>query len=183
MLFNTATGSDDAGFYVGDSPDANATLLGNRAADNLFGFFVRNAEHGTIGVNRTHDNCVGMLFLGDAPGPAGAFSVVANDVSHNTKACPAGEGPPFSGVGIGIQGAHDMDVRVNRIVDNVPSGPTDATGGVVLMAGFGGTGPSNNRVTRNAILRNSTDIVWDGSGSGNVLQPNSCETSDPAGLC
>lgn len=183
-LFNTATGSAEAGFYIGDSPQANATLIGNRSAGNLFGFFIRDAEHGTIAVNRATDNCVGILFLADAPGPDGAFSVVANEVSHNTKACPATEdGPPASGIGVFIFGAHDVSVRANAILDNQPSGPTFATGGVVVATGSGGTPPLNNRVQGNVIKRNSTDVVWDGTGTGNVLQPNFCQTSDPSGLC
>ena len=72
-LLNTATNSAEAGFYIGDSPQANATLVGNQSSGNLFGFFIRDAQHGTITANRAHDNCVGVLFLADAPGPDGAF--------------------------------------------------------------------------------------------------------------
>ncbi len=183
-LFNTATGSAEAGFYIGDSPQANATLIGNTSTNNLFGFFVRDAEHGTIAVNRAQDNCVGILFLADAPGPDGAFNVVANSISHNDKACPPSEdGPPASGVGVFIFGAHDVSLHANSIVDNQPSGPSVASGGVVVATGMGGTAPLNNRVQGNVILRNSTDIVWDGTGTGNVLSPNACQSSDPSGLC
>ncbi|MGZ4735986.1 MAG: right-handed parallel beta-helix repeat-containing protein [Acidimicrobiia bacterium] len=183
-LFNTATGSAEAGFYIGDSPQANATLIANRSTNNLFGFFIRDAEHGTLAVNTATDNCVGALFLADAPGPDGAFSVVANNFSHNDKACPATEdGPPASGVGVFIFGAHDVSVHGNTILDNQPSGPSLASGGVVVATGLGGTPPQNNRVQGNLIKGNSTDIVWDGTGTGNVLKPNACVTSDPAGLC
>jgi hypothetical protein len=41
----------------------------------------------------------------------------------------------------------------------------------------------NNVVKGNVILRNGTDILWDGTGTGNVLQPNLCAVSDPSGLC
>jgi hypothetical protein len=41
----------------------------------------------------------------------------------------------------------------------------------------------NNRVQGNLILKNTIDIIWDGSGTGNVLKPNWCETSNPAGIC
>ena len=184
MLFNRASGSDEAGFYVGDSPDANAKLFGNDSSDNLLGIFVRNALHGTIAGNRVHRNCVGVFFLGDAPGPVGQFDVRFNKIARNTKACPASEeGSAVSGVGVGIEGANGVNVHHNLIVKNVPSGPTDASGGVVLRTGEGGTAPTDNTVRRNVIRGNQPDISWDGTGSGNVLSPNRCATSVPADLC
>src|SRR5262249_49741658 len=45
---NRATNSSEAGFYIGDSPQANATLVGNVSSGNLFGFFIRDAQHGTL---------------------------------------------------------------------------------------------------------------------------------------
>ncbi len=183
-LFNTATNSAEAGFYIGDSPQANARLVGNRSSGNLFGFFIRDAEQGTLTANRAQDNCVGVLFLADAPGPDGAFRVVGNTIRHNDKACPATEdGPPASGVGVFIFGAHDVKILGNAILDNQPTGPSIASGGVVVATGMGGTAPLNNRVQGNVIVRNATDIVWDGTGTGNILRPNRCRTSDPSGLC
>ena len=184
-LFNTASGSAEAGFYIGDSPQANATLIGNRSSGNLFGFFIRDAEHGTLAVNTRH----GQLRRRAVPRRCSGsrrqvFSVVANNLSHNDKACPATEdGPPASGVGVFIFGAHDVSVHGNTILDNQPSGPSLASGGVVVATGLGGTPPQNNRVQGNRIKGNSTDILWDGTGTGNVLKPNACVTSDPAGLC
>ncbi|HEY7107302.1 MAG TPA: right-handed parallel beta-helix repeat-containing protein [Acidimicrobiia bacterium] len=185
-LFNFASGSGEAGFYIGDSPRANATLFANASVDNLFGIFVRDAEHGQIGGNTVHDNCLGVLFLADAPGPDGAFTVARNSISDNTKACPGSADenlPPLSGIGVLIDGAHDVVLNNNLIVHNVPSGDTFASGGVGVVTGDGGTAPVNNVVQRNAILKNSVDILWDGNGTGNVLQPNWCQTSQPGGLC
>lgn len=184
MLFNRASGSDEAGLYVGDSPEANAKVFGNEADDNGFGIFVRNALHGAIAGNRVHDNCLGVLFLGDAPGPVGKFDVRFNKISRNNKACPAGEeSDAVSGVGLALSGATGVDVRHNLIVGNVPGGPSDFSGGVLVAAGDGGTVPTDNTVKRNVIRRNQTDITWDGSGTGNVLEPNRCDTSVPAELC
>ena len=45
------------------------------------------------------------------------------------------------------------------------------------------TPPVNTRVQGNLILKNAVDIIWDGAGTGNVFQPNWCQTSDPPGLC
>jgi hypothetical protein len=59
-----------------------------------------------------------------------------------------------------------MQIKGNHIVQNVPSGPTAFSGGVVAVSGFEGTPPTNNTVTGNTILRNTPDIFWDKSGSG-----------------
>ena len=183
IIGNLTRGSDDAGIYVGDAPRANATVVGNQTYDNLFGIFVRNARHGKIAGNQVHDNCLGMLFLADAPGPAGVFHVRGNNVMNNTRACPAtDEGPPISGVGIALLGAMGMEIKDNRIIHDVPSGPTEFSGGVVVVSGFEGT-PPNNTLTGNTILRNKPDIFWDKSGSSNRFKPNDCKTSKPGRLC
>src|SRR5215211_5013735 len=184
MIANLASGSDDAGLYVGDSPHAEATVVANETSDNFLGILVRNARHGKIAGNQVHNNCLGMFFLADDPGPAGVFEVRGNEVENNTRACPAFEdAPPLSGVGIALLGARGMEIKSNHIVHNVPSGPTGFSGGVVVMSGFKGTPPTNNTVTGNTILRNKPDILWDKSGSGNRLEPNDCKTSKPGRLC
>jgi len=183
-VFNRASGGGEAGFYIGDSHPANATLFGNVATNNGFGFFVRDAEGGKIVANSSSGNCVGILFLADAPGPDGAFTVFLNSIRNNSKACPAtDEGPPVSGLGIAIAGAHDVKVVFNLIKGNTPGGDTPFNGGVVLLTFAGPTAPANNIVKHNIIVKNNPDIVSDGTGSGNVLQPNLCQTSSPDGLC
>jgi Right handed beta helix region len=184
ILFNRTFGSDVAGIYVGDSPEANATLLGNRTDDNMLGVFVRNALQGELKANSVRDNCVGLLFLADAPGPSGEFLVRHNIIKRNNKACPGGaEGPPLSGAGVVLLGATGVTLRHNRIVRNMPSGESAISGGVVVVTGDAGTPPTDNVVKRNVIKRNEPDILWDESGSGNVFSPNLCRTSVPAGLC
>jgi len=184
IISNLTSGSDEAGIYVGDSPHADATVAANEAYGNFLGIFVRHASHGKIAGNQVHNNCLGMLFLADAPGPAGVFDVMGNKVVDNTHACPATEeGPPISGVGIALLGARGMQIKGNYIVHNVPSGRTAFSGGVLVVSGFEGTPPTNNTVMDNDILRNKPDIFWDKSGSGNRLKPNNCKTSKPGRLC
>ncbi len=184
IISNLTSGSDEAGIYVGDSPHANASVIDNETYDNSLGILVRNALHGKINSNQVHNNCVGMMFLADEPGPAGAFSVNDNKVVNNTRACPASEeAPPLSGVGIALLGARGMEIHGNYIVHNVPSGSSAFSGGVVVVSGFGGTPPANNTVIGNTILRNKPDIFRGKSGSGNHLAPNNCKTSKPGGLC
>jgi Right handed beta helix region len=187
MLFNRASGAEEAGFYIGDSPQADATLVGNIATDSRFGILWRNAEGGRAVHNLVQGNCVGIMVLSGIPGlpgTAGDLSMHANVIRANTRPCEESEeGPALSGVGIAITGAHDNRVTGNRITDNVPSGPTEFSGGVAVVKDFLGAPPENNLVQGNVVLRNDPDLFWDGSGSGNRFRHNRCRTSDPASLC
>jgi parallel beta-helix repeat protein len=185
VISNVTANDGEAGIYIGDSRRANATVSNNETYGNVLGIFVRNALGGSISTNNIHNNCVGVLFLADAPGPAGEFKVGANTVKDNTRSCPAsGEAPPFSGIGIALWGARDVKLQGNHIHGNVPSGPSALhPGGVVLVRGFGGTPPTDNSVVGNTIRRNRPDIFWDKSGSGNRFAANNCKTSKPSSLC
>jgi nitrous oxidase accessory protein NosD len=187
MLFNRASGAEEAGFYIGDSPHADATLVGNVATDSRFGILWRNAESGTAVHNLVHGNCVGVMVLSGIPGLpglAGGLRMHANVIRANSRPCEASEeGPALSGVGVAIVGAHDNRVIGNRITGNVPSGETEFSGGVAVVTDFLGTAPQNNLVRGNVVLGNDPDLFWDGSGSGNRFRHNRCQTSDPAGLC
>jgi hypothetical protein len=187
MLFNRASGSDEAGFYIGDSPAADATLIGNEASGNLFGILIRNAEHLKAVANSVHGNCAGVAVLADLPGPAGLFHLAGNRIRNNTKACAAGEDIPFplSGVGVALLGANGVKINGNLITGNVPSAETNFSGGIVVTSGPGdpATAPADNRVHGNQILRNDPDLFWDGTGSGNSFRGNICHTSTPPGLC
>jgi len=187
MLFNRASGSDEAGFYIGDSPAAGATLIGNDSSGNLFGILIRNALHGKAAANSVHGNCAGVAVLADLPGPAGLFHLAGNLIRNNTKACAAGEDVPFplSGVGVMLLGANGLKINGNLITGNVPSADTQFSGGVVVVSGPGdpATAPADNRVHGNRIVHNDPDVFWDGTGSGNSFRGNICRTSTPAGLC
>jgi hypothetical protein len=179
----TETGGE-AGIYVGDSPDARAEVFNNDTYGALFGVFIRNAMHVAVSGNSIHANCVGVLVLADAPGPAGFVDLSDNHIVDNDRACPGGEeAPPLSGVGVLLLGATTNLVHDNDILDNTPTGPSAYTGGVVVAEGLGGTPPTDNQVTHNTILRNKPDIFWDETGTGNVFADNVCETSQPPGLC
>jgi nitrous oxidase accessory protein NosD len=187
MLYNRADGADEAGLYIGDSPKADATLVGNVVTDSRFGILWRNAEGGTAARNFVRGNCVGIMVLSGIEGLeglAGRLTMRHNHVFGNTRACEdSDEGPAISGVGIALVGAHDSRVTHNRVTGNVPTGPTAFSGGVAVVTDFLGTVPKNNRVVGNVLRRNHPDLFWDGSGSGNTFQRNRCKTSDPAALC
>ena len=149
---DVASGGGEAGFYVGDSPDAKAALWNVESFDNLYGIFIRDAQGVTlVGVN-SHDNCVGMLVLADAPGPAGDVTASFSSFSHNQKACAADdeEGTPaLSGIGVAVTGGHDVRLIGNNISDNEPSGETFVSAGVALASGDLGSVPTNITVVFN----------------------------------
>ncbi len=186
MIANRASGSGEAGLYVGDSPDADAKLVANDLSHNLFGIFVRDAQHLKITGNFVHDNCVGMLVLADAPGPAGDARVRGNLFTNNNQLCqiPAEEGGgAIGGIGIGLEGAHGVDIRGNIITGNTsPGGVGDEHAGIAVVTGEGGTAATDNTVKGNIITHNSPDILWDRAGS-NTFRANICDTSNPNGLC
>ena len=189
IIGNEASGSEEAGIYVGDSPNADVLVAGNEAFDNeQFGFFFRDAAHGDVVGNRAHGNCIGAIVLNTGGNVAADWSFTANKITENNRFCPANEEEETdatSGIGIAIAGGADNKIYGNYIRDNTPSGAVDFAGGVVVAdIGIPGANPpSGNVVKRNVILGNEPDIFWDGSGTGNVFERNLCETSVPDGLC
>jgi parallel beta-helix repeat protein len=189
IVGNDTSGSGEAGIYVGDSPNANVLVAGNRSHDNqLFGFFFRDSANGRAIGNESSGNCVGMIVLNTGANVAGDWRLIGNRLHDNDRFCPPDpeEGsPPLSGIGVAIANAHGNLVSGNAIRDNVPSGPVPFAGGVaVVNAGTpGAEAPTNNLITRNVVLGNEPDLFWDGSGTGNAFTRNVCRTSTPDGLC
>jgi len=189
IVGNEASGSEEAGIYVGDSPDADVLVAANRSFDNhLFGFFLRDAANGRVVANRSEGNCVGAIVLNTGPNVAGHWRFLGNGIQDNDGFCAgnAEEGtPPLSGIGVAISNASDNQLFGNVIRDNNPSGDVPFSGGVVV-AGVGAPGanpPSRNLVQGNSILGNQPDVFWDRSGQDNVFRGNLCRTSVPDGLC
>lgn len=185
---NRVTGSQEAGLYLGDSPEAHATIVGNTSWDNgFFGIFVRDSAHGTVVGNESFGNCVGIIMLATQPQvPVRDWTVRGNRVHDNTKACPGSEdGPPASGIGIALAGATHSRVQGNVLTGNRPTGPSLATGGIAVFstAGLGGADPVANLVDANQLRNNDPDLFYDGSGSGDTFLHNACNTSSPTGLC
>ena len=184
---NVASGSEEAGFYVGDSPDAEAVVTHNTATGNLFGFFFRDSQHGLYAHNLAKGNCVGIMTLDTGSPGAEGFVEIGRTVSSTTRRhARPGRAPPSPGIGIFLFGTTHANVWGNRVTKNLPTGPSFVTGGIVLHSAgiIGGADPTSNVVTGNFVHGNlSTDLKYDSTGSGNTFPGNDCGTSHPAGLC
>jgi parallel beta-helix repeat protein len=182
---NRVTGSLEAGLYLGDSPNADATIQGNTSWNNgLFGIFVRDSSHGSVIGNLSTGNCVGIVVFA-SHGPAEHWTITGNRAIDNTNACGGGDELPASGMGIALAGAGHTTVSGNVVTGNHPTGPTPFAGGIVVAstAAFGGRDPRADVITANVAHDNEPDLFYDGSGFGIEFLHNSCETSVPDGLC
>ena len=184
---NRATGSEEAGLYLGSSPNADAKVEDNVVRHNAIGLFVRDADSGRIRENLAEENCVGMLFLdtGDPSGTASGWRVRHNRVRDNNELCPASEdAPPISGAGIAIVGATHLRIEDNRVRRNVPSGPSPfVAGGIVAVAGADGGGlPTANVIRHNVVLDNQPADLRSLAGDAD-WRNNRCRTSEPPVFC
>jgi hypothetical protein len=200
--YNTSYGSGDAGFYVGDSPNADFTIRYNTAFLDLWGILVRDSSTGTVTDNLLRDSCSGLVFLNTGTS-TGVHNWLAshNIVAHNDKFCSADAAElPFTltGVGILIGGGDHLLLWENRVLANRPGGDFSLINGVPLAGGivvvstanvsvfdgfFGGVA-QHNTVLNNTVLDNRPfDLVYDGLGSGNRFVSNTCGKSSPARLC
>ena len=171
MRDNTASGNGLAGFYIGDTRRARATVEGNESFDNTFGLFLRDVSLGDVTGNQIHDNCIGILNL-ETPGPvrAGRFTITGNTIEHNNAFCRGGGGEPSTGgSGIVIFGGRGNTIQGNVIARNRTDRDIPFHGGVVLVEHA-----ANNTVTGNTLVRNRPNIFTDGSGSGNEISGNTC---------
>jgi len=189
---NTTSGNNEAGIYYGDSPDADAWITDNTSRNNLgSGIFFRDSKEGHIGGNKVQGNCEGIFVLNTGYGQGLAntsdVTVSDNDADKNNAGCVGREGrPSLSGMGILVAGASNTTVVDNSVEgNNAGTNATLGTAGVILFSTtfLGGTDESNNSVSDNHLDDNSTDLFWDGKGSGNHFSDNECDTSTPSGLC
>jgi len=180
------------GTYVAGQKSQDAKVAGNHISGGPWGIYVQDAHGGSVVGNNVHDNCAGMFFEAFKSQPVGDFKVTGNTVENNTRSCRGPKfGRKFSGIGIALLGAREMEVTGNHLSGNIPSGPTAVSGGVVVSTNpyfrgrpFAGTAkPKNNSVIGNHFGRNRPDIFWDESGSGNRFVGNDCDKSVPARLC
>jgi nitrous oxidase accessory protein NosD len=185
---DVAVGNLEAGFYVGDSPDAATVVRDNTASGNQFGIFVRHARGVDVVENQATGNCQGILVLDDGQsGGAGNAVIRANGVFHNNKFCPSsGGGPNLKGGGILLLGATETQVVGNAVADN--QGKQKNSGGIVVISAahtrHGGSDPNFDTIANNTAYGDQpADLIWDGTGVGVTFSANHCTASLPTGLC
>jgi hypothetical protein len=184
---DTAIGNEEAGFYVGDSPNAATVVRDNVVKGNTLGIFVRHARGVTVMNNRVKGNCQGILVLDDGqPGGAGNAVIEGNSVFRNNLSCAANEDTPaLQGGGILLLGATQTKVTSNSVKGNI--GNQVNSGGIVVLSAkpLGGrSDPEFDTIAHNTAFRDKpADLRWDGSGNNNKFIANNCTTSVPAGLC
>lgn len=194
LLHNRVTGGNEAGVYLGDSPDSHDVVRDNVISDSgTFGVFVRNSSQGTVADNTITSNCTGVALLPTVNDPTEVSNwlITHNRISDNRKNCPTLEegGPPVGGVGVLLAGSSRATVRANTITNNHPASvmPGQWSGGVVLVSAtvFGGPArPADNLVIGNTLHANRAfDINVIARGDRNRFVANRCGTSTPAGLC
>ena len=185
---DTAIGNAEAGFYIGDSPNADTVVAGDRAMGNEFGVFIRHARRVGVDKNLLAGNCQGVFVLDDGqPGGAGTATIRDNIVRANDKFCPKrGRSPvPFQGGGILLVGATKVGVVRNLVVGN--RGRLLNSGGIVVASARAlthGSAPHDIVIARNRLVGNAPDdLIWDRSGTAIDFVANRCRTSSPPGLC
>ena len=185
--YNWTSYNEEAGLYMGDSPNGDSVVRHNWTDHNGFGIFLRDSTDLTARDNTVWGNCLGILALDTGePTAAGDYTIVDNTVIANNRACAASdEGDAVSGIGIALAGVHDTVVKGNDVSFNKPGGDSFVSGGIVLLstASDGGADPTDNTVRNNELHHNEpADIVSDGTGTGNVVKHNQCQTTIPANL-
>jgi Right handed beta helix region len=188
LVNDNATGNNEAGYYVGDSPDADTLLHNDRAWNNEFGILIRHAHGAVVTDSVLRGNCQGIAVLDDGQaGGVGNVVIEHNSVSVDNKLCPVPEDLPheIAGGGVLLLGATHTTVEHNSVYGN--TGTRFNSGGIVVFSAVTVTGvkaPEFDKIVGNSAHNNSpADLIWDQTGTGNVLTGNHCTQSAPAGLC
>lgn len=186
----------EPGFYIGDSPNAEAVVKGNvsyrNSGDEGDGILIRDSSNGDVSANNVWGNCVGITVVDSGENPDGVsnWHVDNNTATANNAACTGEEGgpPPISGIGILVLGGSRVIVEENTATGNGPGagGGPFPPGGIVMLSslGIGGSDPMNNKVHDNQASGNTPwDVFWDESGTGNTFPGNHCAVSSPSWIC
>lgn len=178
---NLASGGSDSGIYVGQCEQCGALVQSNVVTFNAAGVELANASGVVITGNRIVRNRIGISVLSnylEAHGPTRGVRIVGNLIADNDEPqTPAQAGGAF-GVGIGLGGTVDAEVRANTISGN------DAVG--VWITSSEDFAPTDNRIADNAWGANGVDVAMAASelvpGSGNCLESSSPLLTSPTGI-
>jgi hypothetical protein len=177
-----ASGGADSGIYVGQCQPCGIVVSGNVAERNAVGFEIANAGGDLFVVgNRFAGNRVGATINSDyqeAYLPQAGATFAGNVVAANAQPDTPEQAEGGFGIGIGVAGGTENDIRANLVTRN-------STAGLVITSAED-LGPIGNRVIGNAFEANGVDAVYASTaraaGSGNCWEGNTLLSSSPADL-
>lgn len=151
---NLASGGSDSGIYVGQCAQCDALVENNVVTFNAAGIELANASAVTVTGNRIIRNRIGISVLSnylEAHGPSSSVRIVGNLIADNNEPqTPVHAGGAF-GVGVGLGGTVDAEIRANTITGNSAVG--------VWITSSEDFPPTGTRVTGNAWADNALDIA------------------------
>lgn len=178
---NLASGGSDSGIYVGQCAECNAVVQDNVITLNASGLELANASHVVVTGNRIVGNRIGVSVLSnylEAHGPSTAVRVVGNVISDNDEPATPAQATGAFGVGIGLGGTVDAEVRANTISGNTSVG--------VWIVSADDFAPTGTRVSDNAWSGNALDVAFAASatapGTDNCFVLPAAALTSPAGL-
>lgn len=181
-----ASGSDDAGFYIGESQPADAVITNCLAEYNALGYSGTNAGGNLVIEDSVWRNNVSGIVpntLDSQEGApqghvAGGIRIENNDVydNNNLDAPAYSLTYPLFGNGITIAGGTRNDVVDNDVSDQAKYGIA-----VIPMLDEGFYRPSGNAVERNAVENSGrADLALAAPARNNSFSDNEYGTSRPA---
>lgn len=178
---NLASGGSDSGIYVGQCEQCNALVQDNVITFNASGIELANASAVTVTGNRIVRNRIGISVLSnylEAHGPSQGVRIVGNLIADNDEAqTPVQAGGAF-GVGIGLGGTVDAEIRANTITGSSAVG--------VWLTSSEDFAPRGSRVMGNTWSDNALDIALAASetapGEDNCFTLSPTVRTSPEGL-
>jgi parallel beta-helix repeat protein len=178
---NLASGGADSGIYVGQCANCDANVTGNVATSNAVGLELANASDLVVTGNRFAQNRIGISVLSNYPeahGPSKSVQIVGNVIANNDQAdTPSQEDGAF-GIGVGLGGTVDDEVRANVITGNSNVG--------IWVTSSEDFAPTGNRVAGNVWGGNGLDVVFSptarATGTGNCFELNAASLTVPRSL-
>ncbi len=178
---NLASGGSDSGIYVGQCAECRAIVQDNVITANAAGLELANASQVVVTGNRIVGNRIGISVLSnylEAHGPTTGVQIVGNYIADNNEVeTPEQAGGAF-GIGIGLGGTVDAEVRANLITGN------DSVG--IWVTSSEDFAPTGTDVQGNTFERNALDAAFAPSataaGSDNCFAWDAAVTTEPAGL-
>ncbi|HWV49484.1 MAG TPA: right-handed parallel beta-helix repeat-containing protein [Microbacterium sp.] len=178
---NVATGGSDSGIYVGQCAECRAIVQDNVITANAAGLELANASHVAVTGNRIVGNRIGASILSnylEAHGPTVGVQIVGNVIASNNEVETPEQASGAFGVGIGLGGTTDAEVRANLISANQEVG--------LWITSSEDFAPTGTRVSGNAFDGNGLDVAFvpaaTAVGSDNCFEFAAPVITQPTGL-